>query len=200
MIIDKYLDYLQESEWLNKVQRNIIDLKYANDPIGHELKMKELLEKIAKRKALLKKGAIGAGIVAATGLAYGGKKLYNRNKKKQKETINEANTSALVGSSIAVVMGASALTNIYIGYAERVKEYGRNLKECKEKCELRYNLDSYKRHSKYYTDDDIKKLIQNKQDCIDKCVSRYYKNVDDIKQKKKKILDRIKELKKRIKK
>jgi superoxide dismutase len=112
--------------------------------------------------------------------------------------INEA-APATIGTAIAAVMGLSALTNVYIGYKERVREYGRNLNECKEKCELRYNLDHYKQHSLYYTDEDIKKLMQNKQDCIDKCIARYYKNVTDNKEKQKKIKDKIKDKLKEIK-
>jgi hypothetical protein len=109
--------------------------------------------------------------------------------------INETGAPAMVGTAIAAVMGLSALTNVYISYKERVREYGRTLNECKEKCEIRHKLNN----SKIYSDEDKKKLMQNKQDCINKCEARYYKNVKDAEKKKKeikqKIQDKMKELK-----
>ena len=102
---------------------------------------------------------------------------------------------AIIGTSIAAVMGLSALTNVYIAYKERVREYGRNLQECKEKCELRYNENEA--HPDYYTEEDKRKLIQSKQDCINRCTARYYQNIEISKKKQ----DEIKELiKDRIKK
>lgn len=120
-------------------------------------------------------------------------KLYEQYLFDHCNNIISESAPAMIGTTIAAVMGLSALTNVYIGYKERVREYGRNLKECKEKCELRYNLDKYKKNSKYYTDEDINKLMQNKQDCIDKCIARYYENVDHTKQKQKEIKERIKD-------
>ena len=79
MILDKYLDYLQESEWFDKVQRNLIDLKHGNDPVIHALKMRELQAKIVASKSLLKKGAIGLGVAGATA---GGYQLYKKLKKR----------------------------------------------------------------------------------------------------------------------
>ena len=58
---------------------------------------------------------------------------------------------AIIGTSIAAVMGASAVTNAYTAYKERVREYGRNLTECKEKCEIRFSESNVKKHSKIRT-------------------------------------------------
>jgi len=106
---------------------------------------------------------------------------------------------AIVGTSIAAAMGLSALTNVYINYKDRVREYGRNLIECKEKCELRFNLDNYKKNSKYYTEEDMRRVMQNKQDCIDKCVARYYSNVEITKAKQKAVKEKIKDKIRQIK-
>jgi hypothetical protein len=106
---------------------------------------------------------------------------------------------AMIGTTIAAVMGMSALTNVYIGYKDRVREYGRNLAECKEKCELRFNVDKYKKNSKYYTEEDIRKVMQNKQECIDKCTARYYTNVEITKAKQRKVKEKIKDKIRQIK-
>ena len=36
-ILESYLNYLQESEWLDKLERNMIDLKYKDmiPPVTH---------------------------------------------------------------------------------------------------------------------------------------------------------------------
>lgn len=94
---------------------------------------------------------------------------------------------ALIGTTIAAVMGASAVTNAYTAYKERVREYGRTNKECIKKCEIRFNESNIEKHPENYSQDDIRRFKQNKQECIDKCNARFYRDMSDINARKEKI-------------
>ena len=100
------------------------------------------------------------------------------------------NPAVVIGSTMAL----SALTNIYIAYKERIREYGKTAHECKTKCELRYDI-SGAENDPSYTPDDIKRIKINRQECIDKCTARYYKEIVPIKEKQQKIQAQIAKLK-----
>jgi hypothetical protein len=100
------------------------------------------------------------------------------------------NPAVVIGGTMAL----SALTNIYIAYKERIREYGKTAHECKSKCELRYDL-STAENNPDYTPEDIKRIKINRQECIDKCTARYYKEMVPIKEKQQKIKEKIAKLK-----
>lgn len=100
------------------------------------------------------------------------------------------NPAVVIGGTMAL----SALTNIYIAYKERIREYGKTAHECKRKCELRYDL-STAENNPDYTPEDIKRIKINRQECIDKCTARYYKEMVPIKEKQQKIKEKIAKLK-----
>lgn len=104
--------------------------------------------------------------------------------------LNEG-TPAIIGTSIAAVMGASAVTNAYTAYKERIREYGKTNKECIEKCEIKFNEDNLVNHPEIYSEEDIRRLKREKQECINKCNARFYSDVKPLKEKQREIASMI---------
>lgn len=88
-------------------------------------KRKKLAEQLRRKKNLKIAGKTALGIGAATGLAYGAKKLYDKNKKSKEfsETKEKASKGLACGST-AAGLGALGATTASLGYNAKAVKRG----------------------------------------------------------------------------